>query len=167
MIKGKISKTAGCWLLFLWMLSFAQYNLILAYSATPAKESAAESRWVSKKITKALDGVFKSKKFSTNTKLVANIHRIIRKVAHFVIYFILGFLMFMFFYVAADADIQKALGVALLVCLVGAAFDEVSQLFVPGRSGQIKDVVLDFSGSCCGCLLFCGLVLKHKKRLKG
>ncbi len=167
MNKGKFSKTIAVWLLGLWMLSFAQYNLILSYSSAPAAKSAAESGSVSKKITKALDYVFKSKKFSTNKKLVSKIHRFIRKVAHFVIYFILGFLMIMFFYIASGNDIRKALVVTLFVCMAGAALDEMSQLFVEGRSGQIKDVILDFCGVCGGCLLFTDRLLKLKKKIEG
>lgn len=30
-----------------------------------------------------------------------------------------------------------------------AANDEIHQLFIPGRSGQITDVLIDSAGQCC------------------
>lgn len=37
--------------------------------------------------------------------------------------------------------------------LAGALCDETIQLFVPGRSGQVSDVLLDFAGVLAGILL--------------
>ena len=45
-----------------------------------------------------------------------------------------------------------------------AAFcDETLQLFIPGRSGEVKDVWIDFAGALCGCL-FLWLLLKWRSR---
>jgi VanZ family protein len=35
-----------------------------------------------------------------------------------------------------------------------AASDEFHQLFVPGRSGEVKDVLIDSAGAVTGALLF-------------
>lgn len=32
--------------------------------------------------------------------------------------------------------------------------DEIHQLFVPGRSGQVKDVIIDGAGSIVGILVY-------------
>ena len=45
-----------------------------------------------------------------------------------------------------------------------AATDEFHQLFVPGRSGQMTDVMIDSVGCLIGCLVTClilHLVRKH------
>jgi VanZ family protein len=42
--------------------------------------------------------------------------------------------------------------IALLVCLVPVV-DEAIQLFVPGRSGRVTDVLLDLSGVAFGAVL--------------
>ena len=40
--------------------------------------------------------------------------------------------------------------VTLAYCVFYAAIDEIHQLFVPGRSGEIKDVLIDSCGSFIG-----------------
>ncbi|HIR57041.1 MAG TPA: VanZ family protein [Candidatus Gallacutalibacter pullicola] len=73
----------------------------------------------------------------------------IRKSAHFAEYFVLGMLLFatLRVYVRQWKDkifIPLFFGLLVPVC------DEFLQLFVPGRSGQVSDVVLDFSGVLTG-----------------
>ena len=38
-----------------------------------------------------------------------------------------------------------------------AATDEFHQLFVPGRSGQVSDVILDSAGAAIGVLIMTGI----------
>ena len=45
-----------------------------------------------------------------------------------------------------------------------AATDEIHQLFVPGRSGQVTDVMLDSAGCLLGCLLLCTIYHLSKPR---
>jgi len=40
-----------------------------------------------------------------------------------------------------------------LLGLITAAADESIQTFIPGRSGEFRDVLIDFSGICLGLLL--------------
>jgi hypothetical protein len=80
----------------------------------------------------------------------------IRKLAHFAEFALLGFLMIPALRtytrrVAAHISWPLCFGLAVPV------LDEGLQLLVPGRSGQLTDVLLDSSGSCAGILL--GLVL--------
>ena len=44
-------------------------------------------------------------------------------------------------------------GWAWVVGTLYAASDEIHQLFVPGRSGQLRDVLLDSAGVAAGILL--------------
>ena len=39
------------------------------------------------------------------------------------------------------------------ICLLYASSDEIHQLFVPGRSGEVRDVMIDFSGAALGIAL--------------
>lgn len=66
---------------------------------------------------------------------------IIRKLAHFTEYFILGLLLYNY-----DKNILKA----IIICFIYAISDEVHQLFIIGRSFQIKDILIDALGSICG-----------------
>ena len=70
---------------------------------------------------------------------------LIRKAAHFSEYFILGALLFGSMKVWLNKDIlilTYPAGAGLLV----AACDEFIQTFSNGRSGELKDVLLDFAG---------------------
>ena len=66
---------------------------------------------------------------------------IIRKLAHFTEYFILGLLLYNY-----DKNILKA----IIICFIYAISDEVHQLFIIGRSFQIKDILIDTLGNICG-----------------
>lgn len=44
----------------------------------------------------------------------------------------------------------KAIGVALAICVVAPAIDEAIQLFIPGRAGMFRDVLIDMSGGLTG-----------------
>lgn len=66
---------------------------------------------------------------------------IIRKLAHFTEYFILGLLLYNY-----NKNILKA----IIICFIYAISDEVHQLFIIGRSFQIKDILIDTLGSICG-----------------
>ena len=52
---------------------------------------------------------------------------------------------------------------SILGSFIYACSDEVHQLLVPGRSGQICDVLLDTIGACIGVLLFTFIIRKWKK----
>lgn len=82
---------------------------------------------------------------------------IIRKSAHFCEFGALGVLVSLTFY-SYDKCIKafpKRILSVLFVCLATAVTDETIQLFVPGRSGQVTDILLDFSGSATGVIAVC------------
>ena len=76
------------------------------------------------------------------------LHIIIRKGAHFGAYFILA--VFVIFALKQQVRNVRSYGIAFIICFLFAASDEFHQLFIPGRSGEIKDVLLDSSGSLLG-----------------
>ena len=91
---------------------------------------------------------------------------IIRKSAHFTVYFILTFFCYSFlkeyFY-----KVRWQLFFSVLFCFVYSLTDEFHQYFVPGRTSSIKDCFID----TCGGLFFVFLFLifhyfcKKKKKL--
>jgi VanZ family protein len=44
----------------------------------------------------------------------------------------------------------RSIVLALLICVLYAISDEVHQLFVPGRGGQVKDIIIDSAGATVG-----------------
>ncbi len=69
----------------------------------------------------------------------------IRKLAHFSIYFLGGILIYNFI---NTFPIKKKYSIILSIVfgIVYAIFDELHQLFIDGRSGQIRDVLIDSCG---------------------
>lgn len=74
-------------------------------------------------------------------------HVVIRKNAHLMAYLILGVLVTL---PMLRANKKQAFLWAFIICVVFAISDEVHQLFVPGRSGQFKDVCIDSFGAMIG-----------------
>lgn len=100
-------------------------------------------------------------------KVVEDFQFITRKSAHFIAYMILGILAILLF--LQYENINKKPQLAFLLCVVYAISDEVHQLFVPGRSGQVSDVIIDLSGSFVGIVvvLLCVKLLATKKQKRG
>ncbi len=85
----------------------------------------------------------------------------VRKCAHLSLYLILGILVISLLreYMAIDT---KLVLLSLLICFLYACSDEVHQLFVPGRSGEVRDVLIDTLGACLG-VSFYYVVFRKKK----
>ena len=77
---------------------------------------------------------------------------LVRKCAHFSEYAVLGVLARGFFSARAAETGRPALPSGLAVALVPVV-DECLQLFVPGRSGQPSDVLIDLAGFLAGVLV--------------
>jgi VanZ family protein len=88
------------------------------------------------------------------------IHGLIRKAGHFVGYGMFSLICFRAFWIELKGVASRlsrrlrAHGLAILVTFLVASADEFHQSFLPNRSGQFSDVVLD----CCGAAVM-GLAL--------
>jgi VanZ family protein len=94
------------------------------------------------------------------------IHGVIRKTAHFVEYCLLALLLWrlVHFDPALAAFRSREFLAALLAAAVYASTDEFHQLFVPGRSASVRDVLLDSCGAGIGlAALWAGRRLRPKK----
>ena len=75
-------------------------------------------------------------------------HHILRKTGHFLGYGILGYLWFRAFIGTLQRWTPLACAaLAIAFTFVVASLDEWHQSFLPDRTGQFKDVVLDVSGA--------------------
>lgn len=77
---------------------------------------------------------------------IENLEFFVRKAAHFSIYGFLGISIFKSLQ-AYHIHSSKAIILSLLFCFIYACSDELHQSFVPERSAQFSDVLLDTSGS--------------------
>ena len=85
----------------------------------------------------------------------------VRKCAHLSLYLILGILVISLLreYMVINT---KLVLLSLIICFLYACSDEIHQLFVPGRSGEVRDVLIDTLGACLG-VSFYYVVFRKKK----
>lgn len=74
---------------------------------------------------------------------------LVRKMAHFAEYTVLGAATLLLF---TTPDGRSRYLMPMLLCFGAACVDEGIQIFAVNRGPQFKDVLLDFSGACCGIL---------------
>ena len=80
---------------------------------------------------------------------------IVRKLAHFSEYAILG-ILYVCFFKTFHFRLRSVMMASMLLVFIYACTDEFHQLFVAGRSGQFKDVLIDTAGGTTGILLLYG-----------
>lgn len=89
---------------------------------------------------------------------IEDMNHIVRKNAHFIIYFVLGVLVSGTLR-RFGAGWYRVIGWSLLICVVFAMTDEIHQMYVPGRGAQVQDVLIDSAGASLGISLY---VLIHR-----
>lgn len=89
---------------------------------------------------------------------------IVRKTAHFSIYASMGVLTICFALTYKGTYYQKSL-CSLLFCISYSISDEIHQLFVSGRTGQVKDVFIDTLGALTGILVIY-IIYRIVKKIK-
>lgn len=89
---------------------------------------------------------------------------VIRKAAHLSAYLLLAVLFFMGMY-----DGRKNInGIAMksfVFTFLYAVSDEIHQFFIPGRSCEFRDVMIDSSGGVIGILVVC-IIIKFSNKYK-
>ena len=126
--------------------------LLFYFSAQPGAESSQQSGLLLHEINKT-------------GFMNATMHGV-RKSAHFFGYFVLGGLSINFirnYIFSRKKQVAFSVGFAALY----AATDELHQLFVPGRTGRLMDVLIDTLGAALGALIVAYLLkLKQPKNTK-
>lgn len=138
--------------------------VIFLFSANNSDESNAQSNALFEFIVRFINPAYESMDPAAQLKYHDTATFIIRKLAHFTEYAILGALAFSALWKIGRTKLRAVC--ASLFGLLYACTDEFHQLFVSGRSGQIRDVFIDFSGAVFGTLIavyFLSRVDRHFK----
>lgn len=147
------------------LLIAADMAVIFSFSSQRAEASQETSSGVIVSIVRLFHSDFDSWNAEKQERTVEKYQHAVRKAAHMTEFASLGALFAAFFY-TFGFKAKNAL-FAFLSSAAYAAGDEVHQLFVPGRSGQLTDVLIDGTGALLGVLVFtlsvfvCGIVLKR------
>ena len=130
-------------LIVIWMIT------VFMFSGQKGEDSGNTSGRFTELIIRVLTG----KSVDTNDSTIQMIETIIRKLAHYTIYTIGGFLIMNYAY-----TIDKTLKEKILysICFGGgyAITDELHQFFVPDRSARLFDVGIDTLGVITGVVIY-------------
>ena len=136
---------------------------IFASSSQDGGVSAGTSRQFTEILLKTLG-------LECNDRTIEIINPVIRKVAHFSVYMLLGFLTMCTCETFKWQRVYK-FDFSTMFAFVFACSDELHQRLVPGRSGEFADVCLDTVGAMLGVLIVLAIALicvqiKKKKASK-
>ena len=140
--------------LILWMI------VIFSFSSADANKSTGTSDKVITTMIEIKDKITNNETPNNEKEIIVkNSSFYIRKIAHITEYLILGFLMFNLLKQYSVTNIYYAIGLSILY----SCTDEFHQLFISGRSGSIRDVLIDTIGILIGTYLYKLLFIKNKE----
>ena len=143
-------------ILFIIMLLATLY-LIFCFSAQDGEQSGN----LSLKVTNFIVNLFskiKNMDAALRMHYIEKLHPIIRKLAHFSIYCLVGFSV-MGFWCTFDIKNKYKLLWSILIGVTYATSDEFHQSFIPGRGPSIRDVCIDSAGVLTGIFVMIFLIL--------
>ena len=141
--------------------TFAVMALIFFFSSQTATVSSETSSGITRKIAEIIAAIAGSE---DDESIRHFLHVIVRKAAHFTLFFMLALSVANTVWQLFKAEKMKLLLGTLAFCLFYAIADEVHQMFVPGRAAMFIDVIIDFCGALCGCGLFIIIFCLYKRR---
>ena len=149
-----MKKTISFIVLILWMI------VIFSFSSADANKSTGTSDKVITTMIEIKDKITNNETPNNEKEIIVkNSSFYIRKIAHLTEYLILGFLMFNLLKQYSVTNIYYAIGLSILY----SCTDEFHQLFISGRSGSIRDVLIDSIGILIGTYLYKLLFIKNKE----
>lgn len=163
----KLRRPAFRELLFI-LLTLIWCGVIFAFSAQTADDSSELSGGVIYLFCRFIVTGFTKLGEAAREAMIASLQFWTRKAAHFTVYLVLGVLALQIF---ISAKRPKRLigqcGAALGLCIFYSVTDEIHQIFVPGRAGQVRDVCIDSAGAAAGVLLSLAVItLIRRRKLK-
>lgn len=152
-------------MIFWGILTIAWLCVIYSFSLEPADLSEDTSLGLIDWLVENLFPWLRDEVAMLSDAQMLTLHGLVRKIAHFAEYFILGVLST---FTMLQVDFKRCMQSlsALSFCMLAASVDETIQLFVEGRAGMIRDVVLDSFGAAVGVGIVIAGVKLWKKRKK-
>jgi len=145
-----MKKTLTIILIIIWMTT------IFIFSHQPSEESSNLSESFTTKILKILN------LYPENQEQLDKIETVIRKLAHYFIYLIGGILIYTHLNLYNTKTGNK-IAISQTIGSFYAISDEFHQTFVMGRSGEIRDVIIDSAGVITGILIIT-LIIKIRRK---
>ncbi len=134
---------------------------IFNFSSESGEVSTKKSDSIIVKITEAI--IRKKLTTKEKEKYIDHYVVLVRKSAHFFIYFILGLLLISFIKEYKITNI-KSIVIAVTIVFLYACSDEIHQIFVIERSGELKDVLLDTIGGFISIMIYTFINKKGRRK---
>ncbi len=154
----KFVRIASVILLISWMA------MIFCLSHQTADESSKMSGVIIETAIKLMEPEFDSLSEEQQEALIASFQFVVRKLAHFSIFAILGLLSFISIGTYRISMFAKFF-FSSLISLLYSISDEYHQLYIDGRSSELRDILIDFCGSLIAILFIMIIVRLNKKGL--
>lgn len=132
-------------LIIIWMITVFSFS----------NQTSTQSSGLSGKLTTKIVNILHITEGCTEEDekiVISNVEHIIRKMAHYSIYALGGFLIYLEMTLYKISFKFKVLFTQLLGSIY-AVTDEVHQFFIPGRSARIRDVIIDSFGIFTGIIV--------------
>lgn len=131
---------------------FIIFVIVFWFSSNNADDSSMQSGRVVSFIRDLFFPSLKDMESPRDFELVTEILTVIvRKGAHFTIYLCMGISAFGGLWFMQKRKLRYSLAVG--ICFLYAISDEIHQHFVPGRSCEARDVIIDTCGAALGALI--------------
>lgn len=142
-------------LIIIWMIT------VFIFSGQVGKKSKKASTGI---IEIIVNKIYDTSNMSEKEKedKIEDLQRPIRKLAHITIY-TLGGAITLTFIDKFNITNKKKVIFSLMFCLIYAILDEIHQYYVPGRSCEIRDVLIDTIGALLGIVIAYKLINNKKK----
>ena len=129
-------------LVIIWMI------IIFLFSNQKAVNSSKLSDGLILKTVRIIEKI--NHKTYSDEEILTKFVRPVRKVAHFTIYLILGILVYLYI---KEYGMKNTILISIFICCMYACTDEIHQMFIEGRSGEVLDVLIDTIGSFLGIIM--------------
>ena len=140
-----------CWTLITLLL-----YMIYGMSGQVGEESSQLSLKVTRYLAPIANSGFGDLSRAGQNAVIEYLHPIVRKLAHFSEYAVLGALL-MCAALCHIWSLWARVTVAVLCSGLAGLMDEFHQLFISGRAGSLRDAAIDFCGAVLGIMVICAL----------
>ena len=147
--------------MMLILLLIGTFSIIFGFSSQDSEKSSSISRKVTEIITNPIKFI-QEKPEQEKEKILDRIESVVRKIAHFSIYTVVGVLLMALFSTYKLKEINR-ISFSLILGIIYATSDEIHQAFTPGRGPLVTDVIIDSMGVLLGILLVMLVVKIYKK----
>jgi len=149
-----------------WLPAVIMMGIIYYFSSKPAVVSDENSTWIANRVLGVYENITNIQyPEEERIEKLGYINHVVRKGAHFFEYAVLAFTIAFHFWLRNRKGVRLLL-LSIALTTMYAATDEFHQIFISGRSGKIKDVLLDSLGAVAGAffLYFIANLVRRKRK---